>query len=139
MATHTTSPRRSSAAAEAPAQPRWPPAGLPEWRAALRRLPIADREALAPLFSRPALRAARLAQRDEAILHWLAGKSGDASDLARQVHRALSIYAGGQWRHERDRAEPHDPRNRLLHRALQAGHGKIPAVHSLRKLIARRC
>lgn len=91
------------------------------------------------MFSRPELRAARRAQRDEAILHWLAGKSGDASELARQVHRALSIYACGQWRHERARAEPHDPRNRLLHRALQAGRGKIPAVHSLRKLIARRC
>jgi len=111
-----------------------PPPTLAEVRADIRRLPLSDREQLAPLFSPAYLRAARLAERDAAILEMAAGRQGNASQLARQVHDRLARYRLGSWRFEHGQSAPFDPRNRLPHRVLALTGGRVPEVNSIRKL-----
>lgn len=112
-----------------------PPPALADVRAMIRRLPLADREQLAHLFTPSHLRAARLAERDAAILELVAGRPGNASELARWVHDKLARYRLGQWRFDHGQTAPFDPRNRILHRILALTNGQVPEVNTLRKIV----
>lgn len=114
-----------------------PSPALTDVRAMIRRLPLADREQLAPLFSRAYLRDARMAERDAAILATVAGRRGNVSELARELRKALSRYASGQWRVDRNQDSPFDPRNRDLHHILKLSKGRVLATKTLRDIIGQ--
>ena len=84
----------------------------------------------------------RLATRDEALVE-LAALHVDVtseSGAARAVADELRKYAGGAWRRERALAAPPEvargTARELCWRALQATDGRVPAVRTVRRIIA---
>lgn len=112
-----------------------PDVDVAEVRAIIVGLPVEVREALAHLFQPAALRACRLAERDELLLRLALGLPGDCQTVADQVHAALTRYAETRWRRgDRDRVIARDPADAALHRILVLGGGKVPAARSLRRI-----
>ncbi len=113
---------------------RKPAADLATLERAISDAPIEARERLARLFfTKSALRTARLAERDEALLRMAVGLSGNAKSLADAVHQMVARYAASAWRFDRDRGGPRDQRHVLAWRVLKLNEGVAPAARTIRR------
>lgn len=105
-------------------------------RACLTWLPADSLERLARLTTPSAIRARRLAERDElirrlALEHYSTLPSG--REIARRVRRDLTLYvAAGRLRSP----VPSDPRRAALHCVLVASAGHLPSAPTIRRALA---
>lgn len=104
---------------------------------AILALDLDDRERLAPFFTAAALRAARLAARNEALLTMGVGRPGDTRAIAREVHAELARYAASAWRHDLAAGTPRHARHALAFRVLALqGDDRGLSVRNLERLFA---
>ncbi len=103
--------------------------------AVIAALPWRERERLARRwFSPSALRAAKLAERDDLLLRMAIGLEGSAKAIAEAVHADLDRYVRQAWRFERRANAPVRARDALAHGVLTLTEGDVPSVRQLRRL-----
>lgn len=110
--------------------------GLQQWRLAISELPIEMRERLAVWFTPEALRRARNQRRVDLYGACAIGKTGSASEIARQILGELRTYAATSWQNDKFRASPMNPAHRHWFAVMKAFPDLI-AERSLRRLIAK--
>lgn len=105
------------------------------WRVAIGDMGAEMRQRLAPLFSQPALRAARRAEIAGAAIRLVAGRQGTINALAKQVARDLRRYEATAWRYDREAGEAANHRNGALFEYLRLTDGKSSSERSLRRIL----
>ena len=112
---------------------------LADVEAAIEGMPVERREALARrYFSPSALRRRREQERDDLIRCFARDQAIGASGrkLSEAVAAALSLYASGPWKFERDKPVPTDPGHALLWRILHLNRGRLLSEPSVRRILA---
>ena len=103
-------------------------------RSAILGLPIEARVRLADLFTKEAIEAARLDQRDDALARMAVGLVGTDNAKAEEIARRLLRYrATADWRGDRRLDAPRADKHLLEWRVLQLSGGEPLAARTIRE------